>query len=64
MLVLSRKVGEKLRIGEATVKVVSVKGEVVRLGVEAPPRVPIDRDEVADRNRRTREGQAEGGPAA
>jgi len=47
MLVLSRKVGEKIRIGDDIVlTVVRVLGEKVRLGIEAPPEVPIHREEV------------------
>jgi carbon storage regulator len=47
MLVLSRKVGEKIRIGDdITVIVVELRGDKVRLGIEAPKEVPIHRDEV------------------
>ena len=47
MLVLSRKVGEKVVIGGCiTVTVVAVDGNKVRLGFTAPPEVRIDREEV------------------
>ena len=47
MLVLTRKLGEIVRVGEAiTVRVLEVKGNQVRLGVEAPPDVRIYREEV------------------
>ncbi len=47
MLVLSRKVGEKVVIdGCITVTVVAVDGNKVRLGVTAPPEVRVDREEV------------------
>ena len=47
MLVLSRKVGERVVIGGGiTVTVVSVQGNKVRLGIEAPPQVPVDREEI------------------
>ena len=47
MLVLSRKVGEKLRIGdEIEVVVVEVKGDTVRLGLKAPKGVTIYREEI------------------
>ena len=47
MLVLSRKVGEKVIIdGCITVTVVAVDGTRVRLGITAPPDVRIDREEV------------------
>ena len=47
MLVLTRKAGERLLIGDAVaVTVVSVRGGKVRLGVSAPPEVRVDRAEV------------------
>ena len=47
MLVLSRKVGEKIVIdGCITVTVVAVDGNKVRLGITAPPKVRIDREEI------------------
>ena len=48
MLVLSRKVGERVVIGDRiTVTVLEVKGRQVRLGFEAPPDVQIWRGELA-----------------
>jgi carbon storage regulator len=47
MLVLSRKEGEAIVIGkDIEVKVLSVGGGRVRIGVEAPKHVPICRDEL------------------
>ncbi len=47
MLVLSRKLGEAIVIGDGiTVTVVEVKGERVRLGFTAPAEVPIHREEL------------------
>jgi carbon storage regulator len=47
MLVLSRKVSERIRIGDRiTVTVVRIGPSVVRIGVEAPPDVLILRDEL------------------
>ena len=47
MLVLSRKVGEKILIGdEIVVTVVRVAQGVVRIGVEAPSNLPIVREEI------------------
>lgn len=47
MLVLSRKVGESLIIGnEIRVKVVEVRGGQVRLGLEAPPEISVVREEL------------------
>ena len=47
MLVLSRKEGERICIGEDIVlTVVSIRGDRVRLGFEGPREVPIHREEV------------------
>ena len=47
MLVLTRRLGEVIRVGDAvTVRVLEVKGNQVRLGVEAPADVRIYREEV------------------
>jgi carbon storage regulator len=47
MLVLTRKLGEVIRVGDSvTVRVLEVKGNQVRLGVEAPADVRIYREEV------------------
>ncbi len=47
MLVLSRKAGESLVIGDGiTVTVQSVKGDVVRIAIDAPRQVPILRGEL------------------
>ncbi|CAN5587606.1 carbon storage regulator CsrA [soil metagenome] len=50
MLVLSRKVGEKIVVnGSITVEVVSVERGKVRIGISAPPEVSVHRQEVYDR---------------
>lgn len=50
MLVLSRKIQETIVIGEnITVTLVDVRGDRVRIGVEAPREVIVDRGEVHDR---------------
>lgn len=47
MLVLSRKVGERIRIGEnITLTVVSIQGKRIRLGIEAPKSCEIVREEM------------------
>ena len=47
MLVLTRKIGEKLIIGdEIVVQVLSVSGDQVKIGIQAPPTVSIHRNEV------------------
>jgi carbon storage regulator len=47
MLVLSRKIGERIWIGEdIVVTVVTIENNRIRLGIEAPPAVPIWRSEL------------------
>jgi len=47
MLILTRKLGEAITIGDQVqIKVLSIKGGQVRLGVEAPDSVRINREEV------------------
>ncbi len=50
MLVLTRKLGEKIVIGdEIKVTILGIKGKQIQLGVEAPSHVPIHRQEVFER---------------
>lgn len=47
MLILSRKEGERIKLGESIVlTIVRVSGEKVRVGIEAPPDVIVLRDEL------------------
>ena len=47
MLVLSRKVGDEIIIdGHIRVRITAVKGDRVRVGIEAPPEVTVDRAEI------------------
>ena len=49
MLVLSRKKDEKIIIGDnITVMVIEIRGDKVRLGIEAPKEVTVHRQEVYD----------------
>lgn len=50
MLILTRRVGEAIKIADnITVVVLGVKGSQVRLGIEAPQGVAVDRKEIAER---------------
>lgn len=47
MLVLTRRVGEEIIIGDnIRVKIVSIKGDRIRVGIEAPESVSVDRAEI------------------
>ena len=53
MLVLSRREGEKLIIGgNVTVTILAVKGNQVRIGIDAPREVKIDREEIYQRKQK------------
>jgi carbon storage regulator len=50
VLILTRRVGEALMIGnEVTVTVIAVKGNQVRIGIQAPKDVAVHREEIYDR---------------
>ena len=50
MLILTRKVGEALKIGDdVTITVLSVKGHQVRVGIDAPKDVSVHREEIYNR---------------
>lgn len=54
MLVLSRKLDEAITIGsDIKIRIISIRGGTVRLGIEAPPEVSILRSELAESARAT-----------
>ena len=60
MLILTRRVGETVMIGdEVTITVLGVKGNQVRIGINAPKHVAVHREEIYERIKR--EQRAAGG---
>ncbi|MDG5814500.1 carbon storage regulator CsrA [Chitinispirillales bacterium ANBcel5] len=50
MLVLTRKLGESIRIGDTiVVKIVDLDGRNVKLGIEAPRNVAVNREEIYEK---------------
>ena len=65
MLILTRRAGEALRIGDQIeVTVMAVNGSQVRIGISAPRDIAVDREEIAKRKRRDREAQGGAAPGA
>jgi carbon storage regulator len=57
MLILTRRVGETVMIGnDVTVTVLGVKGNQVRVGINAPKTVAVHREEIYERIKREQEG--------
>jgi carbon storage regulator len=64
VLVLSRKPGERLLIGEAVeITILAIRGDQVSIGVSAPRDVPIHREELLERIRRENRRAARLSPA-
>jgi len=65
MLILTRRMGEALMIGDnVTVTVLGIKGNQVRIGVLAPKDVGVHREEIYARIRQEKEGNGEAAPVA
>ncbi|NDD74044.1 MAG: carbon storage regulator [Gammaproteobacteria bacterium] len=61
MLILTRRVGEAVMIGdEVTVTVLGVKGNQVRVGINAPKHVAVHREEIFERIKSEGDGEEDG----
>jgi carbon storage regulator len=57
MLILTRRVGETVMIGDdVTITVLGVKGNQVRVGINAPKHVAVHREEIYERIKREQKG--------
>ena len=61
MLMLTRRVGESVMIGdEVVVTVLGVKGNQVRVGINAPKSIAVHREEIYERIKREQQGSSTG----
>ena len=60
MLILTRRIGETLMVGDdVTITVLGVKGNQVRIGVNAPKDVSVHREEIYQRIQKEKSGEDE-----
>ncbi|MGC8517669.1 MAG: carbon storage regulator CsrA [Steroidobacteraceae bacterium] len=65
MLILTRRVGETVMIGdEVTITVLGVKGNQVRIGINAPKHVAVHREEIYERIKREQRAVSGNGESA
>ena len=63
MLLLTRKLGENIRIGDdVKITIVEVKGNHVKLGIDAPPSVKVHREEIYERIQQEKQRAAQQPP--
>ena len=60
MLILTRRVGEKVMVGDdVKLIILGVKGNQVRVGIEAPKNIAVHREEIYERIKREQQSQPE-----
>lgn len=65
MLILTRRISESVIIGDdVKITVLGVKGNQVRLGIDAPKTVSVHREEIYERIQREKENGGLGGPSS
>jgi len=61
MLILSRRIQEAIIIGDdVTIRVLSIRGNQVRLGIDAPKSIPVHREEIYHLNKRDKNNEPNG----
>lgn len=61
MLILTRRIGETLMVGdEVTITVLGVKGNQVRIGINAPKDLAVHREEIYDKIQREKDDTSNG----